>query len=175
MNTSRENAISLAAGLTIRRAGESDCAVMADMRLSLFLEERGMPDTSNQRSAFTPAIAEHLAARMCDGECIAWVGEMAGEVVATGALLRFVRLPHPGNPSGKEAYLLNMYTLPAWRGRGLASAITEAAIAFAKTDGIDRVWLEASDSATSVYECRGFTRTANAMEYILWTAPGNGS
>ena len=56
------------------------------------------------------------------GSARSWVVEEEGEVVACATLALFVRPPYPGNLAGREGYLLNIYTRPAWRRRGMANA-----------------------------------------------------
>ena len=56
---------------------------------------------------------------------LAWLAESQAETVAIGGVLLFYRPPTGDNLSGLDGYVMNMYTLPAWRGRGIASRLME--------------------------------------------------
>jgi len=94
-----------------------------------------------------------------------WVATAEGSVVACGTLAEFRRPPYPGNLSGTEAYLLNMYTLPSFRRRGMAREIVSQILAFAKAQGYGKVWLHASEDGRPLYERHGFAPNPSAMEW----------
>jgi len=50
----------------------------------------------------------------------------------------------------------NVYTIPAWRSRGVATAILIATIGYAQQQGARLVFLHTSDAARSLYENLGF-------------------
>lgn len=87
------------------------------------------------------------------------VAERGGQVVGGGAVWVMDTQPSPWNPRGKTPYLLSMYTNPDARGRGVASAIVEAALAWAKAEGHHGMRLHASRMGRGVYERFGFGRT----------------
>lgn len=89
-----------------------------------------------------------------------------GEAVACGTLALFVRPPYPGNLAGREGYVLNMYTLPAWRRRGMANALLVAIKAYAREQQLGRLWLHASDEGRSLYERFGFADNPACLECV---------
>ncbi len=62
--------------------------------------------------------------------------------------------------------ILNMYTLPEWRGQGLATALLQEIIHFAKSTSIRRLWLHATESGRPIYEKAGFLPTSAEMEFV---------
>ena len=66
-----------------------------------------------------------------------------------------------------EGYIVSVYVAPAWRRRGLASALTDTAIAYAREVGMARVRLHATPVGREVYERAGFSRRDDAMEIEL--------
>ena len=88
-------------------------------------------------------------------------------LAACGSLCLFERLPYPGNPAGREGYLLNVYTRPEFRGKGYATRILEEMIRFAGKNGIGRLWLSASDMGRPLYRRAGFADRENEMELFL--------
>lgn len=105
---------------------------------------------------------------MAAGDSRSWLVEVEGQPVACGTLAFFVRPPYPGNLSGREAYLLNMYTRPDWRKRGMASALLEAMASCACGLQLGKLWLHASEEGRPLYERLGF---AGNPAYLEW-CPG---
>jgi GNAT superfamily N-acetyltransferase len=153
----------------IRQAGLADMEAFADLRV-LFLEEvaqgwgmRDLPDLSVAREA----ISHYLLAHMPQGDFLAWLAEAEGRIIGTSALAYFQKPPTFKNLTGLEAYVLNMYTLPEWRGRGVASALLQCALDHARASGAKRVWLHATADGRPLYEKVGFVGARDEMELIL--------
>jgi len=84
---------------------------------------------------------------------MAWVGEKA---VGVGALV--VR-EQPGQfdwPEGRLGYVLNMYTVPEHRKRGICSTILQELINYAKDTGLSRLELHAAPDGEPVYRKHSF-------------------
>ena len=69
-------------------------------------------------------------------------------------------LPRPLDVStigeGRQGTIVNVFTEPQWRRRGIASRLVKEIIAWSKNEGLDRLLLHASDDGRSVYERLGF-------------------
>ena len=65
-----------------------------------------------------------------------------------------------------RAYLLNVYTYPEFRKRGLARLLTQKAINYCREHDHKLVWLHASDHGRALYQSLGFDAT-NEMKLIL--------
>jgi GNAT superfamily N-acetyltransferase len=66
----------------------------------------------------------------------------------------------------KVGYVAGVYVLPAWRRRGLARAVTQAAVDWLRSLGCAAVRLHAADEARPIYASMGFVPT---NEMILET------
>lgn len=145
-----------------------DASALADFRLRL-LAEMGLlsenPEDPERRQREQELSA--YFAQVSTEDCLSWIAEADGQVVGAGSVNFFRRIPYPRNPSGKEMYLLNMYTLPAWRGRGIARAILDAVIAYGKAHGYGRIWLHASAAGEPLYRQQGFKPRPAEMELFL--------
>jgi GNAT superfamily N-acetyltransferase len=62
---------------------------------------------------------------------------------------------------------MNMYTLPAWRGRGVATTLLTHVISYVRTTPCDRIWLHATAQGRPLYEKAGFAATHEEMEMLL--------
>jgi len=96
------------------------------------------------------------------GEWTGWIAEDGHGVLGGGAALLRVQPPGPDCPAGGEsAYLLNFYTEPRARRRGVATALVRACLAWCGSRGVARVSLHASAAGRHVYERLGFGPARN--------------
>jgi GNAT superfamily N-acetyltransferase len=110
--------------------------------------------------ALESASRRYLARALADGEYRGWVVEAEGAVVAGGGLVLRPLLPRPGyNEGGTEAYVLNVYSEPAHRRRGLARRLMDAILAWCEAEQVSRVSLHASDDGRPLYLALGFAAT----------------
>ena len=96
----------------------------------------------------------------------AWLVFDGEEVVGTGAVSFYQVMPTYHNPSGKKAYIMNMYTRPDYRRRGIAYRVLELLTAEAEMRQIDAVTLEATAAGRPLYEAFGFTAMRDEMELL---------
>jgi GNAT superfamily N-acetyltransferase len=74
--------------------------------------------------------------------------------------------PHMLGSSERRGNIVNVYTEPEFRRRGLARRLVEAALEWCKKNNIDFVILHASDQGRSLYESLGF-QPSNEMRVRL--------
>lgn len=115
------------------------------------------------------ATREYLASAVPKNEFIAWFAEADGEVIGTSAVVFFQRAPTPASLAGLDAYVLNMYTVPAWRDRGVATALFAAMLDYVRTTPARRVSLHATAEGRGLYERFGF---ATEESYMSLRLPG---
>jgi GNAT superfamily N-acetyltransferase len=150
----------------IRLANLDDVDELIRLRLD-FLEEVGSLEAGVDIGELSAATRDYLVRKMPSGEFLAWVAEGEGAIVATSGVTIFERPPNGANIAGLEAYLSNMYTLPAWRGRGLGSALVATIVAHLKTTRVRRIWLHATEQGRPVYAQAGFVPGETDME-LAW-------
>lgn len=150
----------------IRLATPDDVDELIALRLD-FLEEVGNLKAGADGGELAAAMREYLLRKMPPGDFLAWVAEAEGAIVATSGVTIFERPPNGANPAGLEAYLSNMYTLPAWRGRGLGTALVATAVAHLKATRVRRIWLHATEQGRPVYARAGFVPSETDME-LTW-------
>ena len=73
-------------------------------------------------------------------------------------------MPSPDNEDGTCGYLMNIYALPEYRGHGVGRKIVEYLLAEAKERGTQKIYLESSDMAMSLYQEIGFTPLEGYMK-----------
>lgn len=146
---------------TIRRATLADIGVLTDLR-QRFLAEIGYAS-----DAVPSAVQSYLAEALPTGDFVAFVAENDGQVVATSGVQIFQKPPHGRNLSGKEGFVLNMFTLPEWRGRGIATALMQRILAFVREKGATCVRLHASEQGLGIYTRLGFRSDNSEMVLYL--------
>lgn len=148
---------------TIRRATIADQGTLIRLRLALFREMGEVPTEADEH-ALGAALEHYFATEMPPGRFHGWLAlDDAGEAVGCGGLVFARKPPSHGNHSGCEAYLMNMYTLPVWRGRGVAGGILGAILAFARESGVGAVRLHATERGRPIYERAGFRSIGTEM------------
>ena len=84
--------------------------------------------------------------------------------VGAGGISYFQVMPTFHNPTGKKAYIMNMYTNPKYRRQGIAFKTLDLLVADARKKGIVAISLEATDMGRPLYEKYGFKKMNNEME-----------
>ena len=132
-----------------------DLELLLKYRIEFLKGVQQVNDPERERQLY-----EHLKAyfQLAIPEQTFWgiVAEEQGDVQAFGAMVIDERPGVFGNISGKSAYVLNMYTLPQGRSKGLATTLLQKLIIKAKSLGIDTMSLVATEQGRSIYEKAGF-------------------
>lgn len=84
--------------------------------------------------------------------------------VGAGGVSYFRVMPTYHNPSGNKAYIMNMYTNPAYRRKGIAYKTLKLLVKDAKEKGVTAISLEATDMGKPLYEKFGFVKMNDEME-----------
>lgn len=87
--------------------------------------------------------------------------------VGAGGVSYFQVMPTYHNPSGNKAYIMNMYTHPDYRRKGIAYKTLELLVEDIKSREITSISLEATDMGRPLYEKFGFTKMKDEMELVL--------
>lgn len=95
----------------------------------------------------------HTAFLMHDGDAF----------VGCGGVSYYEVMPTCDNPTGRKAYIMNMYVRPAYRRRGLASQLLQELLGDCAEKGIGFISLEASQDGRPLYEKFGFSPMPDEM------------
>ena len=102
---------------------------------------------------------------MSDGSHVAVVASVDGNDAGCGAICLTEELPSPDNPSGRCAYVMNIYVRCEYRTRGIGHAIVRWLVAAAKRKGCDKIYLETTEEAQTLYKSIGFKALPGMMKY----------
>jgi GNAT superfamily N-acetyltransferase len=142
---------------TIRTAVAGDAAVIARHRVEMF---RAMGIDDPALDTVEAASRARLIEQITSGEYLGWLAEHDGTTIAGAGVLLHQYYPSVANVRGRPtAYILNVYTDPAYRRRGLARRLVEEILGWCAANDIPRASLHASAAGRAVYEQLGFVST----------------
>jgi GNAT superfamily N-acetyltransferase len=110
--------------------------------------------------------SSYLTSAMADGSFRAWLATVGHRIVAGGAVVISPWPAHPYDLQCRRATILNVYTDPEYRRRGIARQLMQTMIAWCQREGFARVTLHASDDGRHLYESLGF-EPSNEMRLNL--------
>lgn len=99
-----------------------------------------------------------------NGDHIAYLVYDKETFIGAGGVSFYQVMPTYNNPSGKKAYIMNMYTAPEYRRHGIALHTLDLLVKDAREQGILQIALEATDMGRPLYEKYGFIRMEDEME-----------
>jgi GNAT superfamily N-acetyltransferase len=151
--------------INIREAGPEDLKYLVHHRRAMF-QEMGFRDAA-VLSQVEDSSREYFTEALRTGTYKAWVAEDAnGSVVGGGGIVIAGWPGYPGENLAKRAWILNMYTEPEARRRGVAQKLLKVIIEWCRAAGFRSVSLHASPAGRPLYEAAGFQPT-NEMSVTL--------
>ena len=90
--------------------------------------------------------------------------ECEGKFVGAGGVSYYNVMPTYHNHTGRKAYIMNMYTKPEYRRKGIAIKTLELLVKDAQEKEITDISLEATDIGKPLYEKFGFVAMESEMK-----------
>ncbi|MBN1287350.1 MAG: GNAT family N-acetyltransferase [Anaerolineae bacterium] len=151
--------------ITIRKATKEDIPDIVRLRRAMF-EAMGETDPA-KLDAVSRASAHLLACDLEAGGVHIWLAVTESDwPVASGGLTVDRHLPAPNNPSGRIAYIMNMFTHGDYRRQGVARKLMQTMLQWINEQGITKVALHASEDGETLYRMLGF-KPSNEMQLDL--------
>lgn len=100
------------------------------------------------------------------GEHIAYLIYDKKTFIGAGGVSFYQVMPTYHNPSGRKAYIMNMYTAPQYRRQGIAYEMLNRLVRDIRARGVTQIALEATDMGRPLYEKYGFVQAGSEMELI---------
>lgn len=101
---------------------------------------------------------------LCTDTHIAYLAFDQNRFIGAGGVSFFQVMPTYHNPTGDRAYIMNMYTAPEYRRKGIAFHILDLLVKDCKSRGVTAISLEATDMGRPLYEKYGFITMKHEME-----------
>lgn len=144
-----------ALNISYHKAKLDDVSTLVENRILFALELSGKQNEESI-SLLRQQITNYFAKAIEENTCISFIAKHEGIVAGIGSM--HIR-EMPGNfknPSGKWAYIMNMYTVPEFRRKGVCKGILNLLIEEGKKYGISAFELHATKDGEPVYTKEGF-------------------
>jgi GNAT superfamily N-acetyltransferase len=144
---------------SFRCAEEQDAEVIAQHRACMFRDMGSISDS--EANLLFLASVPWLKGLLAVGRYKGWL-VMCGQEVVSGGGVHLLDLPPMPDccQGGRGGHIVNIYTVPAHRRRGLARSLMSHILAWADAQHLDRLTLTASVEGRPLYESLGFIPTA---------------
>lgn len=107
---------------------------------------------------------EYYRRALISGEHVAYLVHDEDTFVGAGGVSFYQVMPTYHNSSGRKAYIMNMYTAPEYRRKGIAYRTLDMLVKEAQEQGVFRISLEATEAGRPLYEKYGFEKMDDEME-----------
>lgn len=145
-----------------RRAGMSDLEILVKTRIEVLQAANHLSDEINM--AFVEEQSrEYYEESLRTETHIAYLVFQEEQFAGAGGVSFFRVMPTYHNPTGWKAYIMNMYTNPLYRRRGIAFQTLRLLVEEAKKKGVNHISLEATDMGRLLYERYGFVKMNDEM------------
>lgn len=108
---------------------------------------------------------QYYTRHIADGSHFALIAADGGEDCGCGGVCFTDELPSPDNPSGRCAYLMNIYVRDAYRNKGIAHLIVRRLVEEAQKRNCGKIYLETTAEGKPVYKSIGFEDLPDMMKY----------
>lgn len=153
--------------ITYRKATVADVPDLARLRIE-FLKEVQDPETYLVgEEGLNDILQNFFQQHIANDDIVAWIAIVNGEVVSTSGLCFSTIMPGFTLLDGRVAYIMNIYTLPNWRKKGIGKQVFHHILEAAKERNYKRVILHATEDGRPIYEKFGFRATNDEMELRL--------
>ncbi|WP_342574373.1 GNAT family N-acetyltransferase [Solibacillus sp. FSL K6-1781] len=148
--------------MELRLATTDDMEILIDLRKRLLVEE-GQTVSSD----IDEELRNFFEKQLNSGQFVQWIIEEDKNVLATGGIQFISFPPSYSNLTGIRGYILNMYTTPESRGRGLAKQLVERIFKEAQGRNVHHIFLISSPMGKPLYKKIGFKENDIYMEYFI--------
>jgi GNAT superfamily N-acetyltransferase len=163
----KNNSTGVKSLVNYRKAALEDIPILTKYRLQFLKEVQGNSSLKIRRT-LENELNNYFRRAIRENTFISWIAEYAKQPVGFGSMV----IQHiPGNleiPNGRTGYILNMYTLPEYRGIGISTEILERLILDGQREGLNKVYLHATPDGIGIYRKKGFREPYfPVLEYIF--------
>ena len=149
--------------LVYKRATLADLDILVETRVEV-LRAANRLDTSADMTQVERETRAYYRSALADGTHTAYLVFDGDLFVGAGGVSYYSVMPTYHNPTGQKAYIMNMYTRPAYRRQGIARRTLDLLMRNSKSRGVRAISLEATEMGRPLYEAYGFVPMTSEME-----------
>jgi len=152
--------------LVFKKADISDLDILTKTRIEVLKAANELSDETDM-SIVERESYNYYKKCFTNDEHVAYLVYYDGFFAACGGISFYKVMPTFHNPTGNNAYIMNMYTKSEYRRKGIAIKTLDLLIQEATRRDIRKISLEATKSGRPLYEKYGFVPMKDEMIYLL--------
>jgi GNAT superfamily N-acetyltransferase len=145
-----------------RKANINDVNVLVNLRKQQLLDEGEIFENNIDND-----LVKYFSENIVNNKFIAWLAIENNEIIATSGLCFYELPPTSRNPTGKIAYVTNMFTIKKFRRKGIATKLFEKIIEEIKILNYKIIRLHTSTDGKELYKKFGFVDSEGFMHLRL--------
>lgn len=145
-----------------KKAAAADIDLLTETRITVLKAANKLPPDTDMSEVERQSY-EYYRQALSDGTHIAYLVFDGSRFAGAGGVSFYRVMPTYHNPSGRKAYIMNMYTDPDYRRKGIARGTLDRLISDIRERGITSVSLEATEMGRPLYEKYGFVQSEDEM------------
>ena len=148
-----------------KTATQQDIDILVTTRIKVLRAANKLADQVDM-SEVAAQSRDYYEKALKDGSHTAILVYDKDQIIGAGGISYFRVMPTYHNPTGRKAYIMNMYTAPEYRRQGIAIHTLDLLVKDAKEQGVLQIALKATDMGRPLYERYGFVKMEDEMELI---------
>jgi len=141
--------------IAYHKATEKDISTLVDVRIQFAIELAG-ERAEAVKQELREQMTHYFTKATADGTCISFIATYGNENAGIGSMIIREQPGNFKNLSGRWGYIMNMYTVSAFRRRGICSGILKELVEEGRKMGVTAFELHATASGEPVYLKNGF-------------------
>lgn len=150
--------------LIYKKANYSDIETLVNIRIQVLKAANRLNESTDMKN-IEKELYSYYKEHLKEDNHIAYLVFNNDEFVGAGDIVFYKVMPTYHNPCGKRAYIMNMYTVPNYRRKGIAYKTLDLLVNEAIQRGITYVSLEATEIGKPLYKKYGFVQLQDEMQF----------
>ncbi len=144
--------------MNYRKANIDDIRCLVELRKKQLIDEGCYSDTN-----IDDELERYFSGGITNNTLVVWLALEEDYIIGTAGVCYFQYPPSFTNPTGKIAYITNVYTRDEYRKQGVATKLLELIMEEVKNEGCRFARLHASKQGKGLYEKIGFADAQGFM------------
>ena len=153
-------------GIRFRKAATGDMDLLVRTRIEVLRAANGLAGSVDMREVERQSRA-YFQSALADETHTALLVFDQDRFIGAGGISYYRVMPTYHNPTGRKGYIMNMYTRPEYRRKGIAFHTLDLLVQDARQKGIAFISLEATAAGRPLYEKYGFTEMKDELGLVL--------
>lgn len=146
-----------------KKAGIEDLDMLVKTRIEI-LKVINHIDDNTDMSDFEKSTLDYYKEALKNNTHTAYLVFDNDKFIGAGGIDYYKVMPSYHNPSGNTAFIMNIYTNPDYRRKGIAYKVLDLLVKDAKERGVENIILDSTLMGRPLYEKYGFVKINDYME-----------